>query len=110
MLKWRQISQNLYGKTTHSAICSTKSVINAPGKSPNVPGKKKLEFEYARFYAPLKVSEKNDSGTKWGPNRAYAPFSLVLFNQKCGFAQVDFYCENRQGLNGDLTGHTPHLV
>ena len=60
-----------------------RSDINAPGKSPNVPGKKKLEFEYARFYAPLKVSEKNDSGTKRGLNRAYAPFSLVLFNQKC---------------------------
>ena len=55
-----------------------KSDINAPGKRPNVPGKKKLEFEYARFYAPLKVSEKNDSGTKRGLNRAYAPFSLEM--------------------------------
>ena len=69
------------GGTAQSVV--QKSDINAPGKSPNVPGKKKLKFEYARFYAPLKVSEKNDSGTKRGLNRAYAPFSLVLFNQKC---------------------------
>ena len=55
-----------------------KGDINAPGKSPDVPGKRKLKFEYARFYAPLKVSEENDSGTKQGLNRAYAPFSLVF--------------------------------
>ena len=62
---------------------TAQSVAQKSDKNPNVPGKKKLEFEYARFYAPLKVSEKNDSGTKRGLNRAYAPFSLVLFNQKC---------------------------
>ena len=38
---------------------------------------------FAQFYAPLKVNEKNDSGTKWGLSRAYAPFSLVFLNQKC---------------------------
>ena len=81
--KWGESrAEALRGQCTAQSVVQ-KSDINAPGKSPNVPGKKKLEFEYARFYAPLKVSEKNDSGTKRGLNRAYAPFSLVLFNQKC---------------------------
>ena len=58
-----------------------KGDINALGKSPNVPGKKKLEYGYAQFYAPLKVSEKNDSRTKRGLNGAYALFSLVFLKQ-----------------------------
>ena len=58
-----------------------KGDINAPGKSPNVPSKKRLELGYAQFYAPLKVNEKNDSGTKRGLSGAYAPFSLVFLNQ-----------------------------
>ena len=65
--------------TTQSVV--QKSDINAPGKSPNIPSKKKLKFEYARFYAPLKVNEKNDSGTKQGLRGAYALFSLVFLNQ-----------------------------
>ena len=78
----------MYWKGDWAGRCTAQSVvqksdINAPGKSPYVPGKKNLKFEYTRFYAPLKVNEKNDSGTKRGLNRAYAPFSLVLFNQKC---------------------------
>ena len=71
-------------KSRHTAQSVVqKGDINAPGKSPDVPSKKKLEFGYARFYALLKVGEKNDSGTKRGLNGAYAPFSLVILNQKC---------------------------
>ena len=58
-----------------------KGDINAPGKRPDILGKKRLEFGYAQFYAPLKVNEKNDSGTKQGLSGAYAPFSLVFLNQ-----------------------------
>ena len=69
----------MQGITAQSVV--QKGDINAPGKNPDVPGKKRLEFGYAQFYAPLKVNEKNDSGTKRGLSGAYAPFSLVFLNQ-----------------------------
>ena len=48
--------------------CTAQSIVEKgdiipPGKSPDVPGKKKLEYENPRLHPPLKVSEKNDSGT-----------------------------------------------
>ena len=76
--KWKLEDVESLGNGCTAQSVVQKSDINALGKSPNVPVKKKLEFEYAWFYAPLKVSEKNDSGTKRGLNRAYAPFSLEM--------------------------------